>query len=154
VEAVDRDPAAGELAPHEAAVFGAFLRAYASVVRVLDGDLLAAHGLTLSSYEVLVRLETAPDGQVRMTELARSVRLTPSGLTRLVDRLAADDLIQRRRCVADARGAFAMITLSGRDRLARARVAHADGVRRRFLDRLEPAEREQLAALLERLAAA
>src|SRR6266571_5183873 len=64
-----------------------FLRAHAAITRQLNADLLNAHGLTLSDYEVLLRLSNAEHGMMRRVDLAQSVLLTASGITRLLDGL-------------------------------------------------------------------
>jgi DNA-binding MarR family transcriptional regulator len=87
-----------------------------------------------------------------MAELAASVLLSQSGLTRLVDRLVRDGLVARERCSDDRRGLFALITPAGRERLRAARATHLAGVRERFLSRFDPAELDELAALWERVA--
>src|SRR3954463_3577638 len=122
-----------------------FLRSYATIVRELDEELTERHGLPLSSYDVLVQLEGAPEGRLRMSHLADAVLLSRSGLTRLVTRLADQGLLERVECKNDARGAFAAITEQGRERLAEARATHRTGVRERFLDRLGEREQRQLA---------
>lgn len=122
------------------------LRVHASLTKQLDAQLEAAHGLPLSSYEVLMYLADAPEQRMRMSDLAQSVILSRSGLTRLVDRLERDGLLERQSCPSDARGSFATLTDAGRERLARARPAHLTGIRELFISRLTP---EQLDALAE-----
>jgi DNA-binding MarR family transcriptional regulator len=128
-----------------------FLRTYTRLVRDLDEELSARHGLPISSYDVLVQLDEAPDGMLRMSHLADAVLLSRSGLTRLVTRLANQGLIEREECKNDARGAFAVITDKGRERLNEARATHRAGVRERFLDRLTEREQRQLAKAWNRL---
>ena len=128
-----------------------FLRAHAALSRELDAELTAAHGLPLSTYEVLLFLADSPEGHMRMSDLADSVLLSRSGLTRLVDRLERDGLVERRSCPGDARGMNAVITAAGRERFARARRTHLDGVRRRYLDHLSQREQELLAGIWERM---
>ena len=128
-----------------------FLRVHATLVKALDGELERAHGLSLTSYEVLMFLGDAPEGQLRMHDLASSVLLSRSGLTRLADRLERDGLIERHPCVDDARGSFAVITDEGRTRLRAARATHLDGVRRHFLAHLSPEEQDRLGATWERI---
>jgi DNA-binding MarR family transcriptional regulator len=128
------------------------LRAHAGLTRSLDAELLREHDLPLSSYEVLLFLADAPDGQLRMSELADGVLLSRSGLTRLVDRLERDGLLRRERCADDARGFLATITPKGRALFQRARRTHLDGVRERFLAHLSPEEQRMLAELWERVA--
>jgi DNA-binding MarR family transcriptional regulator len=103
---------------------------------------------------VLVQLANAPDRMLRMSELAKAVLLTRSGLTRLVDRLERRGLVERRSCPSDARGFHAVLTAEGLRRLKEARPTHLAGVRRLFLDLLEPEELRSLAAIWERVEAA
>lgn len=135
----------------ELSAWTGFLRAHATLVRELDEELTARHGLPLSSYDVLVQLEDAPEGQLRMSHLAEAVLLSRSGLSRLVGRLAGQGLISRVECENDARGAYAAITPRGRERLAEARETHRAGVRERFLDRLSEREQRQMTKAWSRL---
>ena len=139
-------PRPRRLSDVEAEAWQGLLATHALVARRLDGDLRAAHGLSLSGYDVLVRLERAPERRMRMSELAESVALTPSGLTRLLDRLCRDGLARRTRCPSDARGSFAVMTDRGANRLADARETHLEVVRRAFLDHLADEEVRALAA--------
>src|SRR3712207_5645930 len=93
--------------------WGGFLRTHATLVRELDEELTREHGLPLSSYDVLVQLETAPDRRLRLSQLADAVLLSRSGLSRLVQRLVDQGLLERIECAEDARGAFAAITEAG-----------------------------------------
>jgi DNA-binding MarR family transcriptional regulator len=128
-----------------------FLRVHATLTRELDEELRRTHGLPLTSYDVLVNLEGAPDQQMRMSELADAVLLSRSGLTRLVERLERDGLLARADCPGDARGSFAVLTAAGLDRLAEARKTHLAGVRERFLDAFSGDELEQLGEHWRRL---
>ena len=143
--------AATPLTALELGAWHGFLRVHAAVVRELEAELLAAHDLPLSSYEVLLVLEGSPHGRLRMSELADSVLLSRSGITRLVDRLAAEGLIERVTCPSDARGLYATLTERGRVRLLEARGTHLAGVRRWFVRRLSDDELRSLAAAWERL---
>lgn len=120
----------------ELAAWRGFLVAHARLVRALDAELTEAHGLPLSSYEVLLILAHAPDGRLRMSELGEQLLLTPSGISRLVDRLERAGLVRREPCEDDRRGLFACITPEGRARWSAARGTHMRGIRERFLDRL------------------
>jgi DNA-binding MarR family transcriptional regulator len=128
------------------------LRVHASLVKALDGELEDKHGLSLSSYEVLLFLEEANASRMRMCDLASSILLSRSGLTRLVDRLERDGLLERCSCRHDARGSYAVLTEAGRTKLHAARVTHLSGVRQHFLARFEDEELEQLARYWDRLA--
>jgi DNA-binding MarR family transcriptional regulator len=151
VEGSDRSalaaPPARLLDGDELAAWGGLLRAHARLTKALDVDLVSAHGLPLTSYEVLLHLADSPDGRLRMSELADSVLLSRSGLTRLVDRLERQDLLRRESCPSDRRGAYAVITQRGRELFDRARSTHLDGVRRRFLDHLSEDELRSLGEL-------
>jgi DNA-binding MarR family transcriptional regulator len=127
------------------------LRAHAELTRTLDAELARDHDLPLTSYEVLLYLADSPGGRMRMSELADSVLLSRSGLTRLVDRLERQGLLTRERCESDARGYFAQITPEGRRAFDAARRTHLDGVRRLFLDRFSRGELRTLGDLWEKL---
>src|SRR3954453_19896726 len=100
---------------------GSLLRVHAQLSKALDAQLDAAHGLPLTSYEVLMYLSDADAGRMRMNDLAASVLLSRSGLTRLVDRLEREGYLERCSCAHDARGAFAVLTQAGREKLDAAR---------------------------------
>jgi DNA-binding MarR family transcriptional regulator len=139
------------LEPDALAAWRGFLRVHSALTKQLDAELVAAHGLSLSSYEVLLFLADSPEGHVRMSDLADSVLLSRSGLTRLVDRLERDGLVRRESCPSDLRGFNALITDEGRELFAAARRTHLAGVRKRFLDLFTPEEHRTLAGLWERL---
>src|SRR3954471_25032317 len=111
-----------ELSEAELGAWRGFLRVHSALVKALDTELAAAHKLPLSSYEVLINLEAAPGRRRRMAELADSVLLSRSGMTRLVDRLERDGLLVRDDCADDGRGCYAVLTDGGEALLARARA--------------------------------
>jgi DNA-binding MarR family transcriptional regulator len=127
------------------------LRIHASLSKALDAQLERHHGLPLTSYEVLLYLAEAEGEKMRMCDLASSVLLSRSGLTRLVDRLERDGLLARESCASDARGAFAKLTPAGHEKLAAARATHLAGVRTLFLDHLTADEMDVLGAVWERV---
>jgi DNA-binding MarR family transcriptional regulator len=135
----------------ELAAWRGFLRAHSLLVKELDADLEAQHKLPLTSYDVLTNLADRDDGRMRMCDLADAVVLSRSGLTRLVDRLQREGLIERQQCTSDARGAYAVLTKLGRDRLRDAQPLHRESVRRRFLDHFTEAELRTLAECWDRL---
>lgn len=114
----------------------AFLDAQASILRRLEAELVAQEGMTLAEYDVLFQLSIAADRRLRMTELSERVRLSRSGLTRLVDRLVGAGLVTRGHCESDRRGTFALLTPAGIHRVRRARPVHLGGVRKHFVERL------------------
>jgi len=94
----------------EAEAWRGFLRAHSTLVDELDRELTVTHGLPLHEFEVLLLLHGAPEGRLRMSELADRALLSQSGLTRLVDRLERAGCVERVRCAADRRGLYAVIT--------------------------------------------
>ena len=143
---------ATELTDSELDAWRGFLRTHSRLLAELDSELVSEHGLPLSTYDVLVQLAHAPERRLRMSDLAGSVLLSPSGLTRLVDRLCRDGLVERVRCDDDARGSYAVLTERGRARFDEARQTHLAGVRRLFLAHLSTAEQRDLANTWERIA--
>jgi DNA-binding MarR family transcriptional regulator len=141
-----------QLDERELRAWRGMLRAHAALTKALDADLEAAHGLPLSSYEVLLYLDDAEDGRMRMRDLAASVILSRSGLTRLADRLEREGLIRRESCASDARGSYAVLTPAGADKLAVARATHLAGVRSLFLAHFSETELDVLGDAWERLA--
>jgi DNA-binding MarR family transcriptional regulator len=128
------------------------LRAQACLAKRLDAELECAHGLPMSSYEVLQRLEDASAGRMRMCDLAEQAQLSRSGLTRLVDRLECQELLERCSCEHDARGSYACLTERGRERLQEARGTHMAVVREHFASRFSESELSALADMWERIA--
>ena len=121
-----------------------FLRAYSRVLDRLDHELQAVQQLSVADYGVLVTLSEAADHRLRMTDLAERLDLSPSGLTRRIDRLVDGGLVQRVRCPEDRRGSYAVLSRRGLARLEAAAPDHLEQVRRYFVDRLD---RDELAAL-------
>ena len=135
-----------KLTASERAAWAGFIRAHATLIRALDAELEATHQLPMSSFDVLIQLAIAPGGRLQMFQLADAVHLSRSGLSRLVERLEREGMVERRKGV-DPRSVFAVITDTGLARVAEATPTHLNGVRRRFLDRLSPAQIEQLATI-------
>jgi DNA-binding MarR family transcriptional regulator len=140
-----------QLSARELAAWRGLLAAHATLIARLDAELEREHGLPLTSYEVLLYLADAQGGHLRMGELADRLLLSRSGITRLVDRLERQGMIERERCEDDGRGFNAVLTAAGRRKLDAARPAHLGGVRRHFLAQLEPGELDSLAAIWGRL---
>ena len=140
-----------ELTPTELGAWRGMLRVHSALVRELDAELLDKNDLPLTSYDVLIYLRAAPDKRLRMAELADSVLLSRSGVTRLVDRLEREGLIVRDACTSDGRCLFAVLTEKGEEVLARARPTHLAGVRERFLRHFSEDELLTLAKFWERV---
>jgi DNA-binding MarR family transcriptional regulator len=140
------------LSEGEVRAWRGLLRAHACLAKRLDAELERAHGLPMTSYEVLQRLEDAGAGRMRMCDLADQAQLSRSGLTRLVDRLERDGLMERCSCEHDARGSYACLTELGRERLAQARTTHLAVIREHFFSRFSEPELAALADMWDRVA--
>ena len=136
-----------ELTPAQLAAWSGFLRGHAQIVRALDTELEREHGLPLISFDVLIQLSLAPDRRLRMFELADAVVLSRSGLTRLVDRLERDGLVERERGEVDPRQIYARLSERGFEVVAEATPTHIAGIKERFLERLSDEQTKQLAAI-------
>ncbi|MBV8979703.1 MAG: MarR family transcriptional regulator [Acidimicrobiia bacterium] len=142
---------AEKLDERRTAAWRAFLASHAALVGRLGEELQEEKGLPLPWYEVLLWLGQAPEGRLRMGELAGSLLLTPSGVTRLVDRMEADGLVKREQCPSDRRGWNAVITAAGRSRLRSAAPVHLRGIEQHFGRHLSDDEADVLADVLSRV---
>jgi DNA-binding MarR family transcriptional regulator len=129
----------------------AFLRAHAQITRQLERELQSEASMALADYDVLVQLGIADEHRLRMSELADRLLLSRSGITRLVDRLERDGLVERRVCESDRRGQWAGLTDAGRERLRDASPTHLRGVAEHFLDRIPTDELDRMRRTLERV---
>jgi DNA-binding MarR family transcriptional regulator len=120
-------------------------------MRDLSAELVRDHGLTINDYEVLLYLSNAPDRMMRRVDLAASVLVTASGITRILQGLEREGFVESKNCPNDARVSYACLTAAGDAKLAQARLTHLEGVRRLFLDRFSDAELETLGELVLRL---
>lgn len=146
--------AGGErLTPLELGAWRGMLRAHADLVRRLDAELRAHHGLSLTAYEVLMLVGDAPRRRLRVSELSAAMLLSVSGVSRMVDRLARDGLVVKEACEEDGRGAEVALTAMGRGRLRAARASHLADVRGWFLERFTDDELAALAGYWERVVA-
>ena len=119
--------------------------------RALDEALIDAHGISVKEFDVLITLFNAPDGRLRMTELAQRVVLSASGVTHLVTRLERDGLLQRIVDEGDRRSFFAALTAAGHQRLRDSRPTHNEVIREHLTRRLTPAQLKTLGALWEKI---
>ncbi len=144
----------GHVTPLEGAAWGGLLTTHARVVATLDRELREAEGLSISEYEVLLHLAKAGSPCLRMGSLAGSLPLTPSGVTRVVDRLEGWKLVKRTRSAEDARSFSVSLTAAGRARFERAHEVHMAGVRRHFLGPLSEGDLKDLARVWGKLRSA
>lgn len=130
----------------------ALLHAHQQVIRTLDAELRTEHELSMADYDVLLRLARAPERTLRMTELAERVMMSPSGLTRVVDRLVDAGMVGRHRFEGDARVMLARLTDRGRQALRKAAKTHLRGIREHFTGRLSQTQLRNVASALEMIA--
>ena len=128
-----------------------FLQAHATVLRRLEAELEADGQISLADLDVLMQLANAEGRRLRMSELADTILLSRSGMTRRIDRLEAAGLVQRHECAADRRGAFAGITQVGLARLRSARPTHMRGIEEHFISRLDDDDLVAIRAALSKL---
>jgi DNA-binding MarR family transcriptional regulator len=128
-----------------------FLRAHAATTRALSARLEAEHGLTLNDYDVLVQLYYAPDQRMRRIDLARTVLLTASGITRLLDGLERTGWVGKQRCTSDARVTYAVLTEAGIAKFVEAQTSHLADIEELFGSRFTRDEQLALSELLGRL---
>jgi len=133
------------------AAWGGLLRSHATLTRAVNAQLVSEHGITLSDYDVLIALANAPEYRMRRIDLANTVVLTASGITRLLDRLEAEGWVRKEHCKSDARVTWAVLTDAGHQKLVEAAQTHHADIARLFTDRLSAEELDALGCLLGRL---
>jgi DNA-binding MarR family transcriptional regulator len=138
-----------KLSDTEMDAWQALLHAHHKITRVLDAELREYHDLTWAEYDVLLRLAKATGRTLTMTELAKRIMISPSGLTRVVDGLEEKGLVKRTRSANDARVVSAALTEAGRDKVRRAAQTHLGGVRHHFTGRLSASQLRELASALQ-----
>ncbi|MCH7737266.1 MAG: MarR family transcriptional regulator [Chloroflexi bacterium] len=132
----------------------AFLETHSTVIKHLERRMHEQHGLPLSWWDVLLQLADGPEGRLRMGELAESVLLTRSGITRLVDRMIGAGLVLRETCPGDRRGYYAVITQKGRDTIEKVGPDHSKDAWEVFLGHITDEEAVLLGKVFSRVLAA
>ena len=127
------------------------LRAYVSTTRLLSAELQEGHGLTINDYEALLVLSRAGGGRLKRVELARSLMLTPSGITRLLQGLEDAGLVERASCATDLRVTYAQLTDAGGDKLEAASDGHIASIRALFEEHFAHDEIDVIAEILGKL---
>jgi MarR family 2-MHQ and catechol resistance regulon transcriptional repressor len=130
---------------------GHLLGAHSTLTRQLSAQLVEQHGLTINEYEVLLLLSHEPDLRMRRIDLSREVRLSPSGVTRMLDRLEATGLVEKGGCKSDARVTYAVLTDAGMAKLHESSPDHFGAIERLLGERLDDEELASLVDLLGRL---
>jgi DNA-binding MarR family transcriptional regulator len=141
------------LNPEQLHAWRSFLLAYARVVQYLNDDMQATSDMPLTWYDVLVHLSEAPEGTLCMTDLAESVFISRSGLTRLVDRMEIGGLVRRAPAPDDRRRMMASLTEEGFRRLAEAAPGHVEALRKVMIDLLDDTDVSALAAVMDKITA-
>jgi len=147
---LDGAPEPNPFTPGEFGAWRGMLRVHATVLRALERALLADHGFGVDAYGVLITLVTAPGGTLAIGELGERRNLTPSGVSRSVDRLAKIGLVERRTNPADGRSLLVGLTPQGLARLRAAQITHHAVVRELLLDRLGERDLKRLGELWEK----
>jgi DNA-binding MarR family transcriptional regulator len=129
----------------------AFLGGTTVLMDRLDRDLRSGHGLSLSEYEILVRLSEAPRRTIRMAELANLVALSRSRATHTVSRLETKGIVRREPCDEDGRGVQAVLTDAGLKLLQAAARTHVQGVREHFVSQASPEEFDAIGLVMDRV---
>jgi DNA-binding MarR family transcriptional regulator len=117
----------------------------------MSARLETEHGLTLNDYDCMVQLAYAPERSLRRVDLARSVLLSPSGITRLLDGLEREGWVEKRTCESDARVSYAHLTEAGLQKFKDARKTHLADIEEAFGSRYTPEELDAVSSLLGRL---
>src|SRR3954452_14534175 len=140
-----------EISTRTTETFGHLVGAHATLTRRLSVQLESEHGLTMTEYEVLLLLSREEEHSMRRVDLSREVRLSPSGITRMLDRLEATGLVQKGHCSQDARVTYAVLTDAGMKKLHECAPAHYAAIERLIGERLSDEEVKSLSGLLGRL---
>lgn len=127
---------------------GLLFETAAALRREFERSLAEEAGISIQWFEVLLRLVRTPGHRLRMSDLAAQTTLTRSGLTRAVDTLEAAGLVVRQQCPSDGRGAFAVLTPAGADRVSQAVPGHLEHVEKLLTSHLGPGQPEELSDML------
>ena len=140
------------LSDEEQRVWRAYLHATTLLEDHLDRQLQRDAGMPHIYYGLLVQLAQAPRRRMRMTELAKDVKITRSRLSHAIARLEKNGWVAREECPSDKRGQFATLTDEGYEVLRRTAPGHVEAVRQALFDRLTPEQTEQLGAIMRAVA--
>lgn len=142
---------APDVEPEKLAAWQSFCTAHARLTDQLAREMETDAGLPLSWYEVLLILQSTPDGQMRMHELAESLLLSRSAATRFAERMEKAGLVNRVRCSSDRRGMWVVPTEAGRAAFRTAAPIHQRGIRAHFADLVDCEDADRLRELMGRL---
>lgn len=134
------------------AVWVRLLRGHAFASREMNKQLNDDHAISLNDFQTLLLLSRADGGMMRRIDLAGELQLTASGVTKLLDGLQDAGYVDKASCSSDARVTYAVLTESGRDKLASCTCSHISAIQHMLADRYSEDELATLAELLGRLA--
>jgi len=126
------------------------VRTYARLWDQVEAQMRQDTGLTMSRYDVLMQLDLA-GGRLGLSELATTIVLSPSGLSKLLDRMEAAELIRRDPDPDDARSTYAVITAKGRALVKKARARHHAWLQTAFGDVLDDRDLRDLTRIMGRI---
>ncbi len=138
------------LTPQEMAAWRTFIVTAGDLTRAIERDLVE-FDLDLGDYQLLAMLSEAPEHKLKMCDLADSLRLTRSGLTRRMDGVLKKKLVTRTKSSEDGRVAYAQISPKGMDVLRHAAPHHLVSVREHMIDLLSPAEIKAIASAFKKI---
>ena len=139
------------LADERITKFGLMVEANRKLMRTFERSLRKQHGLSMVDFEAMLRLGRSPDRQMSMSELAEQMVLTSGGITRLVDRLAGDDLVERVLCPSDRRVHWARLTDQGVATVSVALTTHLQDLDAHYFGTMSDSEQATMTAILDRL---
>jgi DNA-binding MarR family transcriptional regulator len=138
------------LTPQEMAAWRTFIVTTGDLTRAIERD-LHQFDLDLGDYQLLAMLSEAPEQRLKMCDLADSLRLTRSGLTRRMDGVLKKKLVTRTQSSEDGRVAYAQISAKGIEVLKTAAPHHLDSVRAHMIDLLSPTEIKAIASAFKKI---
>ena len=131
--------------------FARLARAHTVLRRELEAEVLRPRGLTINDFEALLHIARADEGRLRRIDLVEKLMLTPSGVTRLLEGLQEDGLVENVHCESDARVTWSRLTPDGEETLECVGESHAKLLRSLLRETLSEDEVEQLSGLLAKL---
>ena len=138
------------LTPAEESAWRKYIVASRRLLEALDDD-LAANGLSLSDYEILVHLSDAKDRSLRMSDLAEKTILSRSRLSHRIKYMEGKGWVERRKCAEDKRGTWAVMTTKGWNSIVKAAPDHVESIRKHFIDQISKADQANIASAFEKL---
>ncbi len=146
------EPGAGWLSPDQQRSWRALIMGTTLLMDRLDDDLHRAFGLSLTEYEILVRLSESEGRRMRMAQLADALAHSRSRVTHTIKRMEIAGLVERSRSAEDGRGIVTAMTDAGWDLITRVAPVHVTGVRTNLVELADPADLEALGRVMNAVA--